>query len=120
EELFMTGSPPQEIAREFALDQTMLGALDRLASAPDGWRPVTAIIPESDRKMASRALLSLCRRGLVHLSPIRDALWLSDAGRYILILISAEGPAPGESLSRDALQGLPCTDDNSESSRAGG
>jgi hypothetical protein len=89
EALFVAGTPPQEIAREFALDQFRLAALDRLASAPDGWREVADIIPETDRKTASQALLSLCRHGLVRMSLIKDALWLNDAGRYIIILCSA-------------------------------
>jgi hypothetical protein len=101
DELFMTGRPPEEIAREFALDRVMLDALDRLASAPDGWRPVADIITESDRKTTSGALVSLCGRGLVHFSPARDALWLSDAGRYILILSTVGGHTPRESVTRD-------------------
>jgi hypothetical protein len=98
EELFRAAAPPQDIAEEFGLDLTKTKAIERLASAPDGWRPLPAIITEKDRKKASAALLSLCRKGLVRLSPMRDAIWLSDAGRYILILCSAGGRSPREYL----------------------
>jgi hypothetical protein len=98
EALFASGAGPEAVALEFGLDRIRLGALDRLASAPDGWRPIPAIIPETGRRGATRAAVALCRSGLAHASPARDSLWLSDAGRYILILCSAEGRPPLERL----------------------
>ncbi|MDR2612600.1 MAG: diacylglycerol kinase [Deltaproteobacteria bacterium] len=98
EALFAAGVPPQDIAREFGLDRPKLEALDRLASAPDGWRPIPAIIPEKDQGAAAAASLTLCRHGLVRVSLPRGALWLSDAGRYVLLLCAAEGRHPREFL----------------------
>jgi hypothetical protein len=90
ERLFREGTPPEAVAAEFGLDRSTVRALDALASAPDGWRKVPAIITETDPEKASAALISLCRRGLALASPIRDSLWLSDAGRYLIILCSAD------------------------------
>jgi hypothetical protein len=99
EALFSEGAPPSEIAGEFALAPARLEAIERLASAPDGWYPVPDIIHEKDPEKSRKTLLSLCRRGLAHVSPLRNAVRLSDAGRYILILCSAKGDHPHESLA---------------------
>jgi hypothetical protein len=85
---FSKATEPQEIVSALNLGSLELNFLNRLALEEDGWKAVSRVFCHLETKIFKKCFKSLAQSGLILVKPFKNLIRLSDAGRFLLILLS--------------------------------